>query len=82
MRKAAFAYTKKKADQLPSNHTVDQLLCFPYIESTIPLLPESKILRPLPICDVLVQVCVARKTGKQVFLHHGSITSMDFVQTC
>ena len=44
MRKPAFSICKNKgADQLHSNCAADQRLCFHYIESTIPLLPESEI---------------------------------------
>ena len=34
---------KQNADQLRGNHEADQRLCFRYIDSTIPLLPESEI---------------------------------------
>ena len=45
MRKAAFCICKNKdADQLRGNREADQLLCFRYIDSTIPLLPKFKIL--------------------------------------
>ena len=44
MRKPAFCiYQNKDADQLRSNCAADQLLCFCYIDSTIPLLPISEI---------------------------------------
>ena len=44
MRKPAFCICENKgADQLHSNHTADQRLCFHYIASTINLLPKSKI---------------------------------------
>ena len=33
----------KEADQLRGNHEADQRLCFRYTDSTIPLLPKSKI---------------------------------------
>ena len=33
----------KDADQLGGNREADQRLCFPYIGSTIPLLPKSEI---------------------------------------
>ena len=33
----------KGADQLCSNHTTDQRLCFRHIDSTIPLLSKSQI---------------------------------------
>ena len=43
MRKPAFHICKNKgADQLPGNHAADQHLSFPYIYSTIPLLPKSE----------------------------------------
>ena len=42
MRKPAFCKCKNKgADQLPSDHAADQLLCFQCIDSTSPLLPKS-----------------------------------------
>ena len=45
MRKPAFCICKNKdADQLRGNREADQRLCFRYIDSTIPLLPKSKIL--------------------------------------
>ena len=45
MRNPAFAYEKNKAaDQLHGYHAADQGLCFPYIDSTIPLLPKLEIL--------------------------------------
>ena len=34
---------QKGADLLPGNHTADVRLCFCYVDSTIPLLPISKI---------------------------------------
>ena len=44
MRKPAFCICENKdADQLRSNREADQRLCFRYKESTIPLLPKSKI---------------------------------------
>ena len=43
--KPAFAYAKtKSADHLRDNRAADQCLCFLYIDSTIPVLPKSKIL--------------------------------------
>ena len=39
---------KKVADQLRSNCTADQRLCFRYIDSTIPLLSKSEISSLLP----------------------------------
>ena len=39
MRRPAFCICEnKEADQLRGNHEADQCLCFPYIDSTIPLL--------------------------------------------
>ena len=44
VRKSAFCICKNKdADQLRRNREADQRLCFRYKDSTIPLLPESKI---------------------------------------
>ena len=43
LRKPAFCICKNKgADQLHSNCTVDQRLCFRYTDSTIPLLQNLK----------------------------------------
>ena len=47
MRKPAFCTCKNKsADQLCSNRTANQRLCFRYIDSTIPLLPKSETSSP------------------------------------
>ena len=49
MRKPAFCICENKgADQLRSNCSADQCLCFHYIDNTIPLLYKSEIssLRP------------------------------------
>ena len=44
MRKSAFLICGNKgADKLYGKHAADQRLGFPYIDSTIPLLPKSKI---------------------------------------
>ena len=44
MRKQAFCISENKdADQLRSNCTADQHLCFHYTDSIIPLLPKSEI---------------------------------------
>ena len=44
MRKPDFCLCENKdADQLRGNREADQRLCFRYIDSTIPLLPKSKI---------------------------------------
>ena len=47
LRKPAFCICENKdADQLCGNRTADQRLCFRYTDSTIPLLPKSKITSP------------------------------------
>ena len=44
VRKRAFCLCENKdADQLRGNREADQRLCFPYIDSTIPLLPKYEI---------------------------------------
>ena len=45
VRKPDFCYAceNKDADQLRGNREADQRLCFRYTDSTIPLLPISKI---------------------------------------
>ena len=44
--KTAFCICENKdADQLRGNREADQCLCFRYLDSTIPLLPKSEILR-------------------------------------
>ena len=44
MRKPAFCICEiKDADQLRGNREADQRLCFRYIDSTIPLLPNFEI---------------------------------------
>ena len=44
MRKPAFCICENKdADQLRGNREADQLLCFRYTDSTIPLLPKYEI---------------------------------------
>ena len=44
MSKPAFCICEYKgADQLHDNCAADQRLCFHYIESTIPLIPQSEI---------------------------------------
>ena len=44
MRKPDFGICENKdADQLRGNRYADQRLCFPYLDSTIPLLPKSEI---------------------------------------
>ena len=53
MRKPAFCICENKdADQLRGNREADQRLCFRYIDSAIPLLPEYEISSFLPSCVV------------------------------
>ena len=41
LEKTCFKHMQNKgADQLPGNHAADQRLCFPYIDSIIPLFPK------------------------------------------
>ena len=43
MKKHVFCISENKgADQLRDNRTADQCLCFPYIDTTIPLLAKSE----------------------------------------
>ena len=50
MRKPAFCICENKdTDQLHGNREADQRLCFPYIDSTIPLLPKYENFKPLAI---------------------------------
>ena len=59
MRKPAFCICENKdADQLRGNREADQRLCFRYTDSTIPLLPKSKISSLQPSCvDVQPGLC-------------------------
>ena len=44
MRKPAFCICENKdADQLRGNCEADQRLCFPFLESSIPLLPKYEM---------------------------------------
>ena len=71
MRKPDFCiYENKDADQLCGNPEADQRLCFPYIDSTIPLLPKSEIssLQPSSV-GVQPGLCPTRsETPKAGFL--------------
>ena len=45
VRKPAFCICENKdADQLHANREADQRICFPYMDSTIPLLSKFEIL--------------------------------------
>ena len=47
MRKPTICICENKdANQLRGNREADQRLCFRYLDSTIPLLPKSKISSP------------------------------------
>ena len=60
MRKLDFWICENKdADQLRGKHEADQRLCFRYMDSTIPLLPKSKISSLLP-SSVAVQPGLCR----------------------
>ena len=71
MRKPAFCICENKdADQLRGDREADQRLCFRYTESTIPLLPKSKISSMKP-SSVAVQPGLCRtcsETPKTGFL--------------
>ena len=70
MRKPAFCICENKdADQLRGDREADQRLCFCYIDSTIPLLPKSKISSLYP-SSVTVQPGLCRtwsETRRPVF---------------
>ena len=52
MRKPDFCICENKdADQLRGNREADQLLCFRYTDSTIPLLPKYKDLSLKPFSE-------------------------------
>ena len=71
MRKPAFCICENKdADQLRSNCTADQRLCFRYIDSKIPQVPKYVISSRWPSC-VAVQPGLCRnwsETPKTGFL--------------
>ena len=71
MRKSAFAYPKT------CNSAADQCLCFQYIDSTIPLLPKSKISSLWPssvaVQPALCRTCSEIQKRRQVFSRCGSL---------
>ena len=71
VRKTAFCVCENKdADQLRGNREADQRLCFPYMDSAIPLLTKSEILSLKP-SSVAVQPYLCRtwsETPKTGFL--------------
>ena len=84
MREPAFCLCENKdADQLRGNREADQRLCFPYMDSTIPLLPKSEISNLKP-SSIIVQPALCRncsKTPKTGFLTtrliYNTVTSDD-----
>ena len=69
-------YENIDADQLRGSREADQRLCFPYLDSTIPLLPKCKILCLRP-SSVAAQpgLCQTWSESKLlVFLRRGSYT--------
>ena len=75
MRKPTFCICENKdADQLRGNREADQRLCFRYLDSTIPLLPKSKISSLWPSSvDVQPGLCQTWSKSKLlVFLRRGS----------
>ena len=64
MRKPAFCICENKdADQLRGNREADQRLCFPYLDSTIPLLLKSEISSLLPSSVVVLYSSVCVRPG-------------------
>ena len=58
-KKTGFCLCENKdADQLCGNPEADQGLCFRYTDSTIPLLPKSKISSLYPSSVAVQSVCV------------------------
>ena len=81
MRKQEFCLCETiGADQLCSNRTADQCLCFRYTDSTIPLLLKSEISGFLPY-SVTVQADLCQtwsETPKTGFLASGLIWFLYF----
>ena len=71
----------KDADQLHGNREADQLLCFHYSDSTIPLLLKSEI-SGIQLFSVLVQVGLCRtcsETTLFVFPRGGSFHILNLI---
>ena len=73
-------YENKGVDQLYSNCTADQRLCFGFTDSTIPLLPQSEISSFLPRRYGPVCVRSGRKRERSFFSRHGSQISLIVVR--
>ena len=85
MRQPAFSICKNKgADQLPGNRAAVQLLCFRYIDSTIPLLSKSEI-SSLEPSSLALQPSLCRtwlETPKTGFSHdeaHSKVKKAQFL---
>ena len=75
MRKPAFCSSENKdADQLRGNREADQRLCFRYMDSTIPLLPQPKFQASSHLLWLYGPVCVGpgRKHRRPFFSQRGS----------
>ena len=84
VRKPAFCiYKNKDADQLPGNREADQRLCFRYIDSTIPLLANTKLQTSSHLLSLYSPVCVGpgRKPRRPVFSQRGSYRILRSAQT-
>ena len=57
-----------------SNHAADKRICFPFIDSVIPLLPKFKVssLNPSSVTVQLGLCQTLSETLKKVFLQQGS----------
>ena len=82
MRKPTFYLCKNKdADQLRGYRAADQRLCFRYTDSTIPLLPRSKI-SSFKSSSVAVQpgLCQTRSETKCWFSHDAAYILMQIMK--
>ena len=84
MRKPTYCISENKdADQLHGNLEADQRLCFPYTDSTIPLLPKSEISSLYP-SSVAVQpgLCGTRSEIRMFFFSCRSLCLFDISVNC
>ena len=71
VRKPKFCICENKdADQLRGNCEADQRLCFHYLDSTIPLLPKSKISSLQPLQWLYSLVCVRLGQNSNCWFSH------------